>query len=89
MKVMTISMLAVCCLVSLSCSKDDGVTVSQYLKLVPDKTVIEPNGFDAVSFTVEYDGIDVTDMAAVYNGDGSAAGPTVSMQNITESVRRR
>ena len=63
MKVMTISMLAVCCLVSLSCSKDDGVTVSQYLKLVPDKTVIEPNGFDAVSFTVEYDGIDVTDMA--------------------------
>lgn len=76
MKVMTISMLAVCCLVSLSCSKDDGVTVSQYLKLVPDKTVIEPNGFDAVSFTVEYDGIDVTDMAAVYNGDGSAAGLT-------------
>lgn len=76
MKVMTISMLAVCCLVSLSCSKDDGVTVSQYLKLVPDKTVIEPNGFDAVSFTVEYDGIDVTDMATVYNGDGSAAGLT-------------
>ena len=76
MKVMTISMLAVCCLVSLSCSKDDGVTVSQYLKLVPDKTLIEPNGFDAVSFTVEYDGIDVTDMAAVYNGDGSAAGLT-------------
>ena len=76
MKVMTISMLAVCCLVSLSCSKDDGVTVSQYLKLVPNKTVIEPNGFDAVSFTVEYDGIDVTDMAAVYNGDGSAAGLT-------------
>ena len=73
MKVMTISMLAVCCLVSLSCSKDDGVTV---LKLVPDKTVIEPNGFDAVSFTVEYDGIDVTDMATVYNGDGSAAGLT-------------
>ena len=76
MNVMTISMLAVCCLVSLSCSKDDGVMVSQYLKLVPDKTVIEPNGFDAVSFTVEYDGIDVTDMAAVYNGDGSTAGLT-------------
>lgn len=57
----------------LSCRKDDGVAVSEYLKLVPDKTLIEPNGSDAVTFTVEYDGIDVTDEAAVYREDGTAA----------------
>ena len=62
----------------LSCRKDDGVAVSEYLKLVPDKTLIEPNGFDAVTFTVEYDGIDVTDESSVYREDGTPAELTFS-----------
>lgn len=74
MKMSALSVLAVCGLVS--CSEDGKETVSADLRLVPDKTVIEPNGFDAVSFTVEYDGIDVTDESSVYMEAGTPAGFT-------------
>lgn len=74
MKISVLSALAVCGLVS--CSKDDGVVISDVLKVVPSKMLIEPNGFDVVTFTVEYDGIDVTDKSTVYMADGSVAGLT-------------
>ena len=74
MKMSALSVLAVYGLVS--CSEDGRETVSADLRLVPDKTVIEPNGFDAVTFTVEYDGIDVTDESSVYMEDGAPAGFT-------------
>lgn len=74
MKMSVLSVLAVWGLVS--CGKDDVMMISADLKLVPDKMAIEPNGFDAVTFTVEYDGIDVTDRSTVYREDGSVAGLT-------------
>lgn len=76
-KVSALTVLAVFGLVA--CNKDGGETISADLRLVPDKTVIQPNGFDAVTFTVEYDGIDVTDQSSVFTEDGSPAGLTFTV----------
>lgn len=67
-----------------SCSKENGSTVSEYLEIVLDKTVIEANGIDAVNFSVVYDGIDVSDKAVVYNADGTVA-DIPDMKFITET----
>lgn len=57
-----------------SCSKGgDDTQLSEYLKIVPDKTVIMSDGFDAATLSVEYDGVDVTGKAVIFNSDGTEA----------------
>lgn len=71
--------------VSCSGSQTEEDAVTEDLKIVLSANVIEANGVDEVTFSVEYDGIDVTSESVIYSAQDDAEADLPDMKFTTET----